>query len=81
MKKRESGHEKHCKAINADMKRAQYLACSIYPGDGFRHSENADISGMLLELLNIVAKYDAPDDREQIVYLVAEAIYPTTLEG
>jgi hypothetical protein len=67
--------------INADRKRARFLACSIFPGDGFAASEDADIAGMLFELLTIIAKYDDPEDREFLIFGVGEAIYPTTTEG
>jgi hypothetical protein len=67
--------------INADRKRAQILACSIFPGDDYVPSEDADIAGMLFELLTIIAKYDDSDDREFLIFGVGEAIYPTTTEG
>jgi uncharacterized protein YtpQ (UPF0354 family) len=67
--------------INADRERAQFLAASIFPGDGFNHAQDVNISGMLIELLAIVAKYDEKDDRDFIVYHVGEVIYPMTFEG
>lgn len=78
---KKKSHEQHIKELNRDRDRAAYLACCIFPGDGFRPPKDTDIAALLLELLNIVAKYDDPDDREWITYRVAEAIFPTTFEG
>ena len=69
------------RTINADIKRAQYLACCIYPGEAFLPDENTDNAKNLLELLTIIAKYDSQDDRDYLIYCIGEAIYPTTFEG
>jgi hypothetical protein len=80
-KSAKSDHQLHCEAINADRERARFLACSIFPGEGFLPSENTDVAGMLFELLTLIAKYDNPDDREHLIFGIGEAIYPTTFEG
>jgi hypothetical protein len=68
-------------ALNADRERAQFLAASIFPGDGFKPSDDDDIAGMLFELLSIFVKYDDIADREYLIFGIGEAIYPTTFEG
>lgn len=74
-----SDHQARCKALNADRERAKFLACAIYPGEGFTTSE--DLAAPLFELLSIIAKYDKAGDREFLIYGIGEALYPTTFEG
>lgn len=67
--------------INDDRKRVQYLAATIFPGDAFMMSEGTDVAQVLIELVSIIARYDEQDERDFLIYGMAEAMYPTTDEG
>lgn len=67
--------------INGDIKRAQYLAASIFPGDGFVPSDDTNIAACLIELLSIVGKYDNQDDRDGIIFHIGASMYPNAFDG
>lgn len=77
----ENKHPRFRDIFLADVKRARFLACSIFPGDGFVPAPDDDIAGMLFELLNLLAKYEEHEDRTMLIFEIGVAIYPTTFEG
>lgn len=58
------------------------LKAGFHAFKGLRQGDDkTHIARMLLELLQIIVKYDDADDRDYLIFGVGEAIYPTTFEG
>jgi hypothetical protein len=75
-----SDGEARQKRIHTDRERLHVLAGGIYPGAGCM-MDSDEIPEPLIEILSIISSHTSPDDRDYLIFSVAEVIYPATEEG